>query len=41
MQRIESRFNSKLIKMIEDINGKFDHYAISSMIRQVLFHSGL
>ena len=32
LKGIAGRFKSKLIKMIKAINGKFDDYAISTMI---------
>ena len=34
------RFKGKLIKMIKDINGRFDDYSISPKIRQILLHWG-
>ena len=37
---IESRFKGKLIKMIKDVNGKFDDYSISTKIRPILLHWG-
>ena len=36
---IVSRFNGKLIKMIKNVNGRFD-YSISPKIRQILLHWG-
>ena len=33
-KKIASRFKGKLIKMIKDVNGRFDDYSISSKIRQ-------
>ena len=35
---IISRFKGKLMKMIEDVHGKFDGYTISREIRQILLH---
>ena len=35
-KEIVSRFRGKLIKMIEDVDGTFDDYSISSKIRQTL-----
>ena len=32
---IVSRFKGKLIKMIKDINGRFDDYSISPQIRKL------
>ena len=40
MERIVSRFKGKLVKMIKDVNGKFDNYSISPKIRQTLLHWG-
>ena len=37
---IVSRFRRTLIKMIKDINGRFDDYFISPKIRQILLHWG-
>ena len=37
-KEIVSRFNSKLVKMIRDANGRFDDYSISPKIRQILLH---
>ena len=37
---IVSRFKGKLIKMIKDVNGRFDDYSISPKIRQILLHWG-
>ena len=36
-KEIVSRFRGKLIKMIEDVDGTFDDYSISSKIRQIFF----
>ena len=33
-KRIVSRFKGKLVKMIKDINGRFNDYAISPKVRQ-------
>ena len=35
---IVSRFKGKLIKIIKDVNGKFNDYSISPKIRQILLH---
>ena len=32
-----SRFKGKLIKMIKDVNVRFDDYSISPKLRQILF----
>ena len=37
---IVSRFKAKLIKMIKDVNSRFDEYSISPKIRQILLHWG-
>ena len=37
---IVSRFKGILIKMIKDVDGKFDDYFISSKIRQILLQWG-
>ena len=37
---IVSRFKGKLVKMIKDVNGRFDDYSISPKIRQILLHCG-
>ena len=34
------RFNGKLVKMIKDVDGKFDDYSISPKTRQILLHWG-
>ena len=34
-KEIVSRFRGKLIKMIEDVDGTFDDYSISSKTRQI------
>ena len=34
------RFKGKLVKMIKDINGRFNGYSISHKIRQILLHRG-
>ena len=39
-KRIVSRFKGKLVKMIKDVNGRFDGYSIAPKIRQILFHWG-
>ena len=35
-----SRIKDKLVKMIKDVNSKFDDYSISLKIRQILLHWG-
>ena len=40
MKGIVSRFKGKLIKMIKDINGRFDDYSVSPKIRQILLRWG-
>ena len=30
----------KLIKMVKDVNGRFDDYSLSPNIRQILLHWG-
>ena len=35
---IVSAFNDKLIKIIKNVDGRFDDYAISPKIRQLLLH---
>ena len=35
-----SRFRGKLVKMIKDVDSKFDDYSISPKTRQVLLHWG-
>ena len=35
---IVSRFTGKLVKMIKEINGRFDDYLISSKIRRNFLH---
>ena len=35
---IMSRFKGKIMKMIEDVKGRFDDYSISPKIRQILLH---
>ena len=37
---IVSRFKGKLVKMIKDVNSKYDDYSISPKIRQNLLHWG-
>ena len=37
---IARRFKGKLVKMIKDVNGRFDYYSISPKIRQILLHWG-
>ena len=32
------RFKGKLVKMIKDVDGKFDDYSISPKTRQILLH---
>ena len=38
LKGIASRFKDKLIKIIENINDKFDEYSISHKIRQTSLH---
>ena len=38
MEKNVNRFKSKLIKMIKDINGRFDDYSISPKTIQILLH---
>ena len=33
MEKIESRFRGKLVKMLKDAGSKFDDYSISTKIR--------
>ena len=40
MKGIVSRFKGKLIKMIKDINGRFDDYSLLPKIRQILLRWG-
>ena len=35
---IVSSFKGKLVKMIKNVDGTFDHYSISPKIRQILLH---
>ena len=35
---IVSGFKGKLVKMIKDVNGRFDDYSISPKITQILWH---
>ena len=37
---IVSRFKGKLVKMVKDVNSRFDDYSISPTIRQILLHWG-
>ena len=39
-KRILSRFKDKLVEMIKDANGKFDHYSVLPKIRHILLHWG-
>ena len=39
-KEIVSRFKDKLIKMIKDVNGRFDDYSILPKIRRILLHWG-
>ena len=39
-KKIGIRFKGKLVKMIKDVNGRFDDYSISPKIRQIFLHSG-
>ena len=40
MEKIVSRFRSKLVKMIKDAGSKYDDHSISPKIRQILLHWG-
>ena len=40
MEKIVNRFKSKLIKMIKDVNGRFDGYSILPKIRRILLQWG-
>ena len=35
-----SRFKGELVKMIKDVNGRFDDYSLSPKIRHILLHWG-
>ena len=35
---IVSRFKGKLVRMIKDVNGRFDDYSLLPKIRQILLH---
>ena len=37
---IVSRFKGKVVKMIKDVNSRFDDYSISPKLRQILLHWG-
>ena len=39
-KRIVNRFKDKLIKMIKDVNGRFDDYSILLKIKQILLNWG-
>ena len=39
-EKIVSRFKVKLVKMIRDVDSKFDDYSTSPKIRQLLLHWG-
>ena len=39
-EEIVSRFKGTLVKMIKDVNARFDDYSVSSKIRQILLHCG-
>ena len=39
-KRIVTRYKSKLVKMMKDVNGRLDDYSISPKIRQILLHWG-
>ena len=39
-KRIVTRFKDKVVKMIKDVNSRFDDYSISPKIRQILLHWG-
>ena len=38
MEKIVNRFKGKLIKMIRNVDGRFDDYSISLKIRPILLH---
>ena len=38
MKKIVSSFRGKLVKMMKDVDSKFDDYSISPKIRQVSLH---
>ena len=40
MEKIQSRFRDKLVKMIKDAGSKFDDYSILPKISQKLLHRG-
>ena len=40
MEKIVSRYRSKLVKMIKSSGSKYDNYSISLKIRQILLHWG-
>ena len=40
MEKTVRRFKGKLVKVINDSDGKFDGYSISSKIKQILLHWG-
>ena len=38
--KIVNRFRGKLVKMIKDVDSKFDDYSISPKIRNIWLHRG-
>ena len=40
MEKNVSRFKGKLVKMIKNVDSKYDDFLISPKIRQVLLHWG-
>ena len=39
-KEIVSKYNSKLIKVIKGVNGRFNNYSISPKVIQILLHWG-
>ena len=37
-KKVVTKFKGRLVKMIKDINGRFDDYSIPATIRQFLLH---
>ena len=40
MEKNRYRFKGKLVKMIKNVDSKFDDYSVSPIIRQLLLHWG-
>ena len=38
MEKSSKQIEVKLVKMIKDVNGRFDDYSISPKITQILWH---